>query len=281
MIARNISLLFMLAGMITSVAYGKGTQQIMATKPTYINEFPHPRLAVHFHPTTEQFKLADLQYALNHKVHAAELDLHLRDSDGQVVCNHNEATPVSPTLTSAINLIISKKGLSSTVNGDGRQFFLVLEPKENSGKLFDEILRVLNHYKSYLSTSATKLAKPRGITVVITGSFVREFYAYFAPEAVNQLCIVETHNYADEIIDLAQHKQVFQWVSIRHSQTYGEDCARVCALHNGTDSSTPGKFNVRIWDCHKDLKLSINTGADSLNCDRDEIEEFLRVLSSK
>ena len=149
----------------------------------FINEFPHPPLVVHFHPNTGQFKLDDLRFALDHKVHAVELDLHFRD--GIVVCNHDSATSESPTLRQALDMIFRRKVR------DGLQFFIVLEPKENSGALFDAILKVLGDYQARLSMSSKRLSKPRDVTVVITGAYPAEFYSHFAPGAVNRLCIVE------------------------------------------------------------------------------------------
>jgi len=234
---------------------------------TFINEFPHPPMIVHFHPNTGQFKLDHLKFALDHKVNAVELDLHLRD--GKVVCNHDSATPESPTLKQAMDMILRRK------RHDRLQFFIVLEPKENSGALFEAILKVLGDYRAHLSTSAERIS-PRGVTVVITGAYPLEFYSHFPPATVNRLCIVESHDYSDEITDLSGQR--FQWVSIKHSKKLGEDARRVRALHDGTDPAIPGKFNVRIWDCQGDLEQAIASGADSLNCDRDEIELFKKAL---
>ena len=239
---------------------------------TYINEFPHPRMVIHFHPNIGQFKLDDLKFALDHRVHAVELDLHLRD--GEVVCNHDSATPESPTLRQALDMIFRRK------RHDGFQFFVVLEPKENSGALFEALLKVLGDCRTHLSTSAERIS-PRGVTVVITGSYPLEFYSHFPMESVNRLCIAEGHDYSREIINLPEHHTIFQWVSIKHSKRLGEDARRVRALHDGTDPAIPGKYNVRIWDCHADLADALSSGADSLNCDRDELEAFQRVLHKK
>ena len=70
----------------------------------------------------------------------------------------------------------------------------------------------------------------------------------------------------------------FNWASIRHSKTPGEDARRVLALQTGTDSGWPGKFNVPIWDCHGDLAVGLAAGADSLNCDIGEIQGLRRML---
>lgn len=248
---------------------------------TYIHEFPHPGLVVHYHPKTGQFRLAEMKSALEKGVNAVELDLHLRDSDGMVVCNHNGPTPESPTLTEALDVIIARMGTGETVNHDGRQFFVVLEPKRDSPRLFDAIARLLANYESHLSTAVRPQDKPRGITVVITGSYVRQFYAHFKPEVINRLCIAERHNYEGEITNLSRQKPCINWVSIRHSRTAGDDAKRVRALHDGIDPTLPGRFNVRIWDCHKELSIGLAAGADSLNCDIDEIEVLHKMLRNR
>lgn len=248
---------------------------------TYIHEFPHPRPVVHYHPNTRQFRLAELKCALERGVNAVELDLHLRVGDGEVVCNHNGATAESPTLAEALNTILAKKGPAETVNGDGRQFFVVLEPKQNSPRLFDAIAQLLAGYQAHLSTAVGPADKPRGITVVITGSYAARFYGHFKPEVINRLCVAERHNYEGEIANLSRGTTCINWVSIRHSRTAGEDAKRVRALHDGVDPTLPGKFNVRIWDCHKDLAVGLAAGADSLNCDIDEIEVLHKMLDNR
>lgn len=248
---------------------------------TWIHEFPHPRLVVHYHPNTGQFRLAELKSALEKGVNAVELDLHLRESDGKVVCNHNGATAQSPTLAEALDVILAKKGTADTVNRDGRQFFVVLEPKQNSPRLFDAIAELLTEYQAHLSTAVGPTDKPRGITAVITGSYTTRFYAHFKPDVINRLCITERHNYEGEITNLSKGKPCINWVSIRHSRTAGDDAKRVRALHEGTDPALPGTFNVRIWDCHKDLAVGLAAGADSLNCDIDEIEVLHKMLKNR
>src|SRR5205085_969781 len=104
------------------------------------HEFPHPRVIVHYHPVTgEQFTLSHVQFALTNQVHAIELDLHFRAADGEIVVNHDNATAASPTLAQVIQMIVQQEAGDRTVNHDGRQFFVVLEPKENENRLFDGI----------------------------------------------------------------------------------------------------------------------------------------------
>lgn len=245
---------------------------------TYINEFPHPRVAVHFHPTSKQLTFDDVEYALDHRVHAIELDLHYRPSDGKVICNHDKVTDESRPLDEIIEHILGRKGEYPTVNHDGRQFFLVLEPKENSAVLFHATALVLERYAAQFSTAVSKGDAPRGITVVITGAYPREFYAHFPPDRVNRLCIAETHDYAGEMANLSPKSQPFQWVSIR----YGEGMkTRVDALHNGTDPAVHGRFNVRIWDGHKHMADCLTDGADSVNADRDEITTLQGLIANQ
>jgi hypothetical protein len=243
---------------------------------TYINEFPHPRVVVHYHPTAEQFSLDDVEFALGKGVHAIEVDVHYRPSDGMIVCNHDKVTAESPALDQVIELILRKKGDSPSVNGDGLQFFLVIEPKENSPVLFDGVARVLSRYVRSLSTGAVKGGRPRGITVVITGAYPRQFYSHFPPEMVNRLCIAETHDYAGEISSLSSTETCFQWISLR----WGVEKSRVYDLQHGVDTRLQGRFKVRIWDGHANMDKCLAFGADSVNADRDEIDTLNELIGS-
>ena len=245
---------------------------------TYIHEFPHPRMAVLWHPTSKQFTLDDLQYALLHGVRSVEVDVHLRPSDGRVVCNHDRPTEDSPVLEQVIERVLTHKGASRTVHNDGLQFLLVLEPKANSPRLFDGIASVLDRYARHFSTSVPQSGSPRGITVVITGSYPREFHAHFAQERVNRLCVAETHDYTGEITNLAADGTGFQWASLRYADGIR---ARVAALHNGTDPSIPGRFNVRIWDGHKNMDKALASGADAVNADKDEIGALEVLIAAR
>ncbi len=270
-----IILLLVLAVQCAAVE-SEGLSKRSGGSTTHIREFHHPRVVVHWHPSSKQLTLDDVRFALDHKVHAVELDVHVRASDGMVVCNHDRATAESPTLESAIETILAHEGKSATVHADGWQFFLVLEPKENSPALFDCIAETLQRHSNILSTSVSKGDAPRGITVVITGSYPREFYSHFKPEQINRLCIAETHDYSDEIVNLSPGRTQFQWVSIR----YGKDIvSRVRSLHDGTDTGAKGRFNVRIWDGHAAMSECLAAGADSVNADRDEIVTLQELIA--
>ncbi len=241
----------------------------------YIHEYPHPRVIVHYHPSRRQFTLDDVRFALAQEVHALELDLHLRQQDSRVVCNHDRATAASPCLEQVADLVLSKKGDSATVNHDGHQFFLVLEPKNDDAMLFDGILKVLQRYAVHFSTAVSEGDAPRGITVVISGEFRHMFLRHFPPEQINRLCIVEDHNYEGEIVNLAEHQTPFQWVTFRS----GGERGRVNRLHTGTDPQLEGRYNVRVWDCSSDdLGLCLASGVDQINCNRDQVEELARLI---
>lgn len=117
------------------------------------------------------------------------------------------------------------------------------------------------------------------MTVVITGTYPAEFYAHFQPTRINRLCIVERHDYSREITDLSKSAKPFNWISIRHSKTVGEDMRLVHALQAGTDQSCTGRYNVRIWDCHSDLATGLAAGADSLNTDIGEIAALQKLVT--
>ena len=244
---------------------------------TYIHEYPHPRVIVHYHPAAgEQLTLDHVEFALVHQVHAIELDLHYRE-DRQIVANHDSATAESPTLDQAIQRIVQHAHGDTTVHHDNRQFMLVLEPKHNDARLFNGMLQILREYTPYLSTAVSSGDSPRGITVVITGDYVQQFAAQLAPSRRNQLCIVEGYNYSDEIINLAADQAPFQWVeSIQHDGERG----RVNALHTGTDRHFAGTYNLRVWDCQTDADLSrgLASGADAINADRAQVAPFQQMI---
>jgi len=247
----------------------------------YIHEFPHPRVIVHYHPVGgEQFALAHVQFALVHKVHAIELDLHYRESDGQIVVNHDSATAVSPTLEQVIQLILYHANGETTVHHDDLQFFLVLEPKENEQRLFEGIIQVLKKYTSYLSTAVNQGDPPRGITVVITGDFPLNVYASFDHNEINPLFILEFVDYGAEIVNLSADQTPFQWATFQWVEIRQEnDRGRVKLLRSGADPLLQGKYNVRVWDCGWDeLGICMATEADAINIDRGEVEAFQEMI---
>jgi len=241
----------------------------------YIHEFPHPRVVVHYHPTSEQFTLKDVDLALDQGVHALELDLHFRPADHQIVCNHDGPTDASPTLEQVIHRVLDRMGSSATMHADGRQFFLVLEPKHVSTALFDGVLELMSQCAQHLSTAVGQGDPPRGITAIITGEHRRRFHAHFAPAQINRFCIVEDHDYSQEIVNLTTGHPTFQWVALKS----GSESGRVNDLHAGKDAQLVGRFNVRVWDCPPDkLGLCLASGVDQINCDGAQIETLKQLI---
>lgn len=245
---------------------------------THVHEYPHAPVVLHYHPVSGvQFTLDEVRFALAREVHAIELDLHYRASDGQVVVNHDGATPESPTLAQVIDLVVEKKAGFATVHDDGYQFFLVLDVKQVSSLLFEGIVEVLGRYTEHLSTAVAPGDPPRGITAVITGE-ADELYAHFQTrrEQLNRLGIVERHDYSAEIGNLSACAVPFQWVSVQHDGQRG----RVNPLHSGTDGQLAGRYNLRIWDCDDD-PVCLASGADDVNTDPDEVEGFEQLIASQ
>jgi hypothetical protein len=249
-----------------------------SVQKTYIHEFPHPRVIVHYHPMAgEQFTLDHVQFALGRAVHAIELDLHYRE-DGQVVANHDSATAESPTLGQVVQRIIQQAQGDTTVHHDHRQFMLVLDLKANDVRLFCGIVQILSSYAPYLSTAVSQGDPPRGLTVVITGDYVQQFYAQFSSGQRNQLCIVEGYDYSEAIINLSEAQIPFQWVeAFQRNRERG----RINALHAGTDPCLHGIYNVRVWDCQniEDLSIALASGADAINADHDQVELLQYMIS--
>lgn len=251
---------------------------------SYIHEFPHPRLVVHFHPDPDDggaFTADQVARALKLDVHAIELDLRFRSDDGAVACDHNQARPTSPTLAEIFDLVLVRKGAAATVNDDGRQFFLVLEPKESRTDLFEGLFATLRRYESVLSTAVRQGDPPRAITVVLTGAFRWRCHGYLVARhraEVDRLFITEDVDYSGVVGDLSgrQDPATFAWTAI----PFDRDRGRVNALHRGRDTTLAGTFNVRVWDT-KDaeaLRLAVASGADSVNCNLSMIAAFERIL---
>lgn len=245
-----------------------------AAPMTYIHEYPHPRVVEHYHPRAgQQLYLRDARYALEQGCHAIELDLHLRD--GEVVCNHDGPTVSSPRLADVLRLIVRYQNSAPTVQRDGLQFFVVLEPKANDPILFDAIVDVLQGFAGYFSTGARPETGPRGITVVFTGSWLDELEARFQRRRglLDRLCILENRGYEDRIISLAPKQPRFAWTALRYPVTV----ERVAGLQAGTDSSLKGRYNVRIWGGAGRFAEMLATGADSINVDHEQVPEFVAL----
>ena len=263
---------------------------VLAAPATCIHEYPHPAVVVHFHPRPAvdgSFRLAHALYALEQRAHAIELDLHYRASDGQAVCNHDGPTPDSPTLEQVVAAIMARLS-GGSMYGDGRQFFLVLEPKMEDSRLFEIIYQVLDRHRAYLSTAVSPGDPPRGVTAVITGSYRDRFLEHlsgrFSREAVNRLCIVEGEDYTGQITNLSPTP--FQWWgATRHDGQRG----LVNRLHAGQAPERRGQYHLRVYfdraitadQRRNNLRLALASGADAINCDRDELAPFTRLLGSQ
>lgn len=249
----------------------------VAAPMTYIHEFPHPKVAAHYHPRfLWQLRIQDVRYALIEGVNSIELDLHMRGDE--VVANHDGPTLPSPRLGDALSLIMRYKANRPTVQRDGLQFFVVLEPKNNDPALFDAMVKVLEDFAPYLSTSVGPKDGPRGITVVITGSHLKALRERFQrePERLNRLCILENRNYDGEITSLTPGAPRFQWTAIQYPQHRG----RVQPLHDGTDTELKGRYNIRVWAAGNSLEEVVADGVDSVNADHEQIPDFVALVRS-
>lgn len=254
---------------------------------SWIHEFPHPRVVVHFH-SEDIPSLGQVSLGLQQGVHAVELDLHFRadgPGGGDVFCGHDEATGHSPRLTEMISLILARKAANSTVQDDGRQFFLVLEPKDPDARLYEGIYRILSGVRGELSTAARPGSGPRPITAVITGAYVLPCIAWLTSQHgadVNQLLVGETVDYSGVIEDLSGAKPpgTFEWVALQYDEGLA---GRVNALHLAQDPSNAGRFNARIWDTDSDDQFTqaLAAGFDSVNCNAGKVVRFQQIMASQ
>jgi hypothetical protein len=151
------------------------------------------------------------------------------------------------------------------VRGNGLQFFLVLDLKENSPALNRGIIETLRRYADRWSTAAGK-GPPRGVTVVASGDS-QGLAGAAAPPTLDSLCILEGKDYRGRIRNASPSRGPFQWVSVRHPGERG----RVRALHAGTDLGRAGVFNVRAYDCHARMRRCVSSGVDAVNADLEEV----------
>jgi hypothetical protein len=256
----------------------------------YIHEFVHPAVVVHFH-SEDVPSLDQVRTALALGVHAVELDLHFvadAQGGGDILCGHDagDITPDSPRLREMVELILRRKGERSTVQGDDRQFFLVLEPKDLDTRLFAALFDYLDTLRPYLSTAVGPDDPPRPITVVITGAYPIACYGWLLLNrgvAVHQLLLAENVDYTGVIQDRSGFRppSSFNWMTM----DYADDAlaGRVNVLHLGRDLSLPGRFNTRVWNTNDDdeLRTGLSAGFDSVNCNADKLERFLEILASQ
>ena len=241
-----------------------------------IFELPHPRLIVQLHPRADApFTLSDIDRALAAGVHGIELDLRLRAADGAVVCSHSRRwIEGGPTLAQSIERILEHRRGPGGVLGDGLQFFIVLDVKEQSPFVYRGIVETLRRHADSWSTNASPGGPPRGITVVVSGG-AQGLAGFAGPATLDRLCILEGTDYRGRIRDISTGPgpRRFQWISIQHPGERG----RVRALHRGVDLARKGEFNVRVYDCHHSLADCAATGADAVNADLDELPDAVKL----
>ncbi len=237
---------------------------------TCLRELPHARVNVHFHPHAgKQLTMAMVHSALADGVNSIELDLHCRAVPGgapEVIANHDGPTAQSPRLADILDTVTLAVGADGSVQGDGLQFFVVLEPKSGDDVcgdpgLLDRVFETIAPYEASVATGVGPSDPARGITFVVTGALAGDLYDEYGASGLNRLAIVEGHDYANEIQPLSPG--AFQWKAIE----YGSVPGKINTAHQSG-------FNVRVWFSNGDedkLRGALAAGADSLNCDFDEI----------
>jgi hypothetical protein len=240
----------------------------------YIHEFPHPAAVVVFHPRGDvPFTLAQLKEALEAGVRGVELDLRWRAADHAVVCSHEKrGIARRPTLEEALDAIERFHGHSATVRDDGLQFFLVLDLKDESPAFHRALVRVLAARAKHFANAARPDAKARGITVVISG-FRSALERSIPAATLDTLCVIEGRDYTRRVLDLSGRRGGrFQWLAL----DYPVDRSRVRDLHAGRDPRARGRFNVRVVGARGRVDRALDSSADAVNADLDEIPAAVR-----
>jgi hypothetical protein len=239
-----------------------------------LHEFPHPAVVVQFHPRGDRrFQAADLEKALHLGVSAAELDLRWREADSSVVCSHDRRdVSASPTLDDALAKLFRFQGTGSTVRGDGLQFFLVLDLKDERPVFHRALVGALAGHAERWASSGSPRHSPRGITVVISG-FRAALERTIGPAALDTLCIVEGRDYGPRV-QVQGGPARFQWLTVDDPIDRG----RVRDLHEGRDPRARGRFNVRVVGAGSHLKRDLAAGADAVNADLEEIPSAIRAV---
>lgn len=238
-----------------------------ATSAAYLHEYPHPPVVVNAHPRGDRpFRLHELQHALELGASAAELDLRWRLRDSSVVCAHRlRDVEGATTLEDALQAVTRFQDGRSTVHGDGRQFFLVLDLKEERPEFHRVMVRTLAAHADRFATSGAPSEHPRGITVVVSG-FRAALERAIPAATLDTLCILEGRDYGDRI-RVSEGEPRFQWIAIE----YPIDRERVRAFHDGQDGWTRGRFNVRVIAAGSHVARVITMGADAVNADLDVV----------
>ena len=105
---------------------------------------------------------------------------------------------------------------------------------------------------------------------MITGGNRNAFYDRFQDKtAMNRLCIIEDRSYDGTITNLAAGTPAFQWHNYKNDGAMGE-----------INRDHKGRYNNRIWD-PSDLKTAFSSGADVVNANLDQLDEFNKMVSSQ
>jgi hypothetical protein len=242
------------------------------TAPAFIHEYPHPKPIVQFHPRRQSpFRVVQLEQALGQGAQAVELDVRWRARDSTVVCSHERRdVEEAPTLDDAFRAVARHQGRSATVHHDGKQFFTVLDLKEESHCFERALLRVLSAHATGFSTSSRPDVGPRGITVVVTG--FRAALERSAGQALDTLCVVEGREYGPRLRDVSGSGSTFQWIAM----DYPLERSRIQDLHEGRDGRAAGRFSVRVVGARGHVIRALEAGADAVNADLDELPSAVR-----
>jgi hypothetical protein len=206
-------------------------------------------------------------------VSGAELDLQWRAADSTVVCGHDRrGLEARPTLEQALQAIFGFQGPRATVRGDGRQFFVVLDLKDERPAFHRGLIRTLAAHAARFSNSASPSSEPRGITVVITG-FRAALERSILAAVLDTLCLIESRNYGTRIRNVGVGR--FQWLALDDPV----DRTRVRDIHEGRDGRALGAFSVRVVAAGSHVARAIEAGADAVNSDLDQIEEAVRAAA--
>jgi hypothetical protein len=241
----------------------------MFAGPATIHEFPHPPAIVQFHPRKDQpFAVEQMLEALRLGARAVELDLRWRAADSSVVCSHEPRGLSSrPTLDEALDALFRFQGGKETVRGDGLQFFLVLDLKEELAPFHRALVRTLAARSARFSNAGPASRGPRGTTVVLTG-FRAALQRSIPASALDTLCVVEGRDYRGRIADHSGQGGPFQWLAL----DYPVERSRIRDLHAGRDPGVVGRFNVRVVGARGHVRDALRAGADAVNADLDELE---------
>ncbi|MDH6246659.1 hypothetical protein [Mycobacterium sp. OTB74] len=250
--------------------------------PSYIHEFPHPRLVLCYDhpPEFGPDLLRWYSWAMDHGVSCLELHLRWRAQDRAVVSAHDDAqvSGASPTFTEVMNLILARKGDKPTVYADGKQFFVVLEIMDPSDPVADNLFPLLQQFQDHLSTAVHRGGAPRPVTFLLSGR-TDQFYGRFKDAGLDSLAIKEDLHYADgQIVNLSDPPVPFRWTLFHHDD--GAENGQVNARHHDPQA------NVRIW-YHSDnlgdddIRAILSTGTDAQNTRHDDLEATLRVLGDQ